>query len=185
MDVTFISFWNTLQHLYTHLLKSQFSFSLPLGMSVQADHSEDIWYKISSDLEMSLWKLSTVGAVTSTVFGWCYKEEYIDISNHKQMKCFTCYYWDYDSPAGQVSSAISLQSDGRLADLSVSNSLQPTSDSLLDLDTGWAKLIRPELLQVCYLTSPEEDLSLTELEHVWLLRHKVKADEDLVLQQSK
>lgn len=40
------------------------------------------------------------------------------------------------SPAGQVSSAVSLQSDGRLADLPVSNSLQPTSNRLLDLDTG-------------------------------------------------
>lgn len=77
-----------------------------------------------------------------------------------------------NSPAGQVSSAISLQSDGRLADLSVSNSLQPTSHRLLDLDTGRAELIRPELLQVRYLTRPEENLGLTKLEHVRLLRHK-------------
>ncbi len=41
-----------------------------------------------------------------------------------------------DSPAGQVTSAVSLQSDGRLADLSVSDSLQPTPNCLLDLDAG-------------------------------------------------
>ncbi len=78
-----------------------------------------------------------------------------------------------NSPAGQVSSAVSLQSDGRLADLSVSNSLQPASNCLLDLDTGRAELIRSELLQVRYLTRPEEDLGLTKLEHVRLLRHKL------------
>lgn len=83
-----------------------------------------------------------------------------------------------DSPAGQVSSTISLQKDGCLADLLVSDSLQPTSDSLLDFDTGWAKFIRPELLQVRYLSSPEEDLCLTKLEHVGILRDNKKGDQD-------
>lgn len=78
------------------------------------------------------------------------------------------------SPASKVSSAVSLQIDGSLADLSVSNSLQPTSDRLLDLDAGCTELICPELLQIGYLTGSEEDLCLTKLEHVWVLRNKMK-----------
>lgn len=73
------------------------------------------------------------------------------------------------SPARQVSSSVSLQQDGRPADLSVANSLQPPSHRLLDLDAGRAKFVRPELLQVRHLSSPEEDLGLAELEHVRVL----------------
>lgn len=80
----------------------------------------------------------------------------------------------WDPPTGQISSAISLQSYGRFADLSVSDSLQPTSNSLLNLDTGCAKLICPDLLQIRDLASSEEDLCFAKLEHVWLLRREVK-----------
>lgn len=67
-----------------------------------------------------------------------------------------------------------MQSYGSLVNLSVSNSLQPTTNSLLNLDTGCTKLIRPELLQICDLPGSEEDLCLTKLEHVWLLRQEIK-----------
>lgn len=86
-----------------------------------------------------------------------------------------------NSPAGQVSSAVSLQSDGRFADLSVSNSLQPTSARLLDLDAGRAELIGPELLQVRHLTRSEEDLGLTELEHIGVLRFTRQTNAEIYL----
>lgn len=72
-------------------------------------------------------------------------------------------------PACKVSSSISLQQDGRPADLSVPDPLQPPSHRLLDLDAGRAKFVRPELLQIRYLSSPEEDLCFSKLEHVWVL----------------
>lgn len=78
------------------------------------------------------------------------------------------------SPAGHVSSAVSLQSDGHLADLAVSDPLQPASDRLLDLDAGRAELVGPELLQVRHLTRSEEDLCLSKLEHVGLLKDGFK-----------
>lgn len=73
------------------------------------------------------------------------------------------------SPTSQVSSAISLQGHGRPADLTVPDPLQPASDRLLDLDAGRAELIGPKFLQVRHLTGSEEDLSLSELEHVGFL----------------
>lgn len=73
------------------------------------------------------------------------------------------------SPAGHVSTAISLQVDGRLPDLLVADPLQPASHRLLDLDAGGAELVCPQLLQVGHLARPEEDLGLTKLELVWVL----------------
>lgn len=77
-----------------------------------------------------------------------------------------------NSPARQVSSAVSLQHDGRLENFSVSNSLQPTTHRLLDLNTGGTELICPQLLQVRHLPGSKEDLCLPELEHVGFLTHE-------------
>ena len=74
------------------------------------------------------------------------------------------------SPAGQVSPAVSLQQHGRPADLAVAEPLQPAAHRLLDLDARRAELVRPQLLQVGHLARPEEDLRLTELELVLVLR---------------
>lgn len=76
------------------------------------------------------------------------------------------------SPACQVTPAVSLQSDSRLADLAVPNSLQPSSHSLLDLNAGEAELISSELLQIGHLTCPEENLCLSKLELIWVLKKR-------------
>lgn len=72
-------------------------------------------------------------------------------------------------PACKVSSSVSLEQDDRPADLLVTNSLQPPAHGLLDLDASRAEFVRSELLQICYLSGPEEDLCLSELEHVRVL----------------
>ncbi len=76
------------------------------------------------------------------------------------------------SPACQVTPAVSLQNDSRLADLAVPNSLQPSSHGLLDLNAGEAELISSELLQIGHLTCPEENLRLSKLELIRVLKER-------------
>lgn len=83
-------------------------------------------------------------------------------------------------PACKVSSSVSLQQDDRTADLLVPNSLQPPAHSLLDLDASRAEFVRSELLQIRYLSGPEENLCLSELEHVRVLEECKKLVQSLV-----
>lgn len=73
-------------------------------------------------------------------------------------------------PARQETPSISLQGDGGLPDLSVAYSLKPSSHRLLDLDAGVAELVGSELLQIGHLSGPEEDLCLSKLELIWVLK---------------
>lgn len=77
------------------------------------------------------------------------------------------------SPAGQVSSAVPLQRQGRPLQPAVLHPLQPAPDGLLDHDGGCPELVGPKLLQVGYLACPEEDLGAAKLELVRVL-HKAR-----------
>lgn len=73
------------------------------------------------------------------------------------------------SPAGLVSTHMSLDVDGGLLHSQVLLTGQPAADGLLDTDAGGAELVCSELLQVGHLASPEEDLGLAKLVLVRIL----------------
>ena len=67
---------------------------------------------------------------------------------------------------------MSLYCDRRLPHPQVFFAGQPAADSLLDADTCHTQLVRTQLLQVCHLTSPKEDLVLAKLILILILREK-------------
>lgn len=74
------------------------------------------------------------------------------------------------SPASLVSSGEPLDGDGSAALAQILLACQPTADGFLDADAGSTQLVRPQLLQVSDLASPEEDLGLTKLVFILILR---------------
>ena len=74
------------------------------------------------------------------------------------------------SPAGLVSSGEPLDGDGSVAFAQILLACQPTADGFLDADAGSTQLVCPQLLQVSDLASPEEDLGLTKLVFILILK---------------
>lgn len=74
------------------------------------------------------------------------------------------------SPAGLVSSGEPLDGDGCAPLTQVLLARQPAADRFLDANAGGAQLVRSQLLQIGDLASPEEDLRLTKLVFVLILR---------------
>lgn len=75
-------------------------------------------------------------------------------------------------PAGLVSPGEPLNGDGGAALAQVLLACQPAADGLLDADAGGTQLVRSQLFQVRHLAGPEEDLSLTELILILVLRRQ-------------
>lgn len=67
---------------------------------------------------------------------------------------------------------MSLYCDGGFPHPQVLFAGQPAADGLLDTDTSHSQLVRAQLLQVSYQTSPEEDLVFAKLIQILVLRNK-------------
>lgn len=67
------------------------------------------------------------------------------------------------SPAGLVSSDMSLDGNGGMFHAQVFLAGQPAADGLLDANAGSAQFISPELLQIRHLTRPEKYLRFPKL----------------------
>lgn len=83
-----------------------------------------------------------------------------------------------DSPASLVSSGEPLDGDGRAALAQVLLALQPAANGFLDANAGSTQLLRPQLLQVGNLAGPEEDLGLTKLVFVLVLKEDRSRDQE-------
>lgn len=81
------------------------------------------------------------------------------------------------SPAGLVSSGEPLYGNGGTALAQVLLACQPAADGFLDADTRGTQLVCPQFLQVSHLTGSEEDLSLTKLIFILILRDKRSSDQ--------
>lgn len=76
-----------------------------------------------------------------------------------------------DSPAGLVSSGEPLDGDGSATHAQILLACQPAADGFLDADAGNTQLICPQLLQIGDLARPEEDLGLTKLVFILVLKN--------------
>lgn len=73
-----------------------------------------------------------------------------------------------------MSPHVSLYGDGRLTDAQVLLASEPAANGLLDLDAGFTEFVRPQLLQVSHLASPEEDLRFSKLIFILVLQRENK-----------
>lgn len=78
-----------------------------------------------------------------------------------------------DSPARLVSSSEPLDGDRSAALAQVLLARQPAADGLLDADAGSTQLVCPQLLKISDLAGPEEDLGLTKLVFILVLRENM------------
>lgn len=67
---------------------------------------------------------------------------------------------------------MSLDGESRRSHPQVLAAGQPAADGLLDADTGHSQHVRTQLLQVSYLTRPEEDLVFAKLILILILGNK-------------
>ena len=75
-------------------------------------------------------------------------------------------------PPGDHAPAVCLDEEDGPFDLHVAPLGEPPTDVLLDHNAAGPQSLRPNLLQVRHLTSPEEDLCLTELVLVPVLQRQ-------------
>lgn len=87
-----------------------------------------------------------------------------------------------DSPASLVSSGEPLDGDGSAALAQILLARQPAADCFLDANAGSTQLVRPQLLQVGNLAGPEEDLGLTKLVFILVLKER-RQEQRLVVRQ--
>ncbi len=87
-----------------------------------------------------------------------------------------------DSPASLVSSGEPLDGDGSATLAQILLARQPAADCFLDANAGSTQLVRPQLLQVGNLAGPEEDLGLTKLVFILVLKEG-RQEQRLVVRQ--
>lgn len=85
------------------------------------------------------------------------------------------------SPAGLVSTDVSLDGCGSMFHAQVLLVRQPAADSLLDADAGGTQLICTQFLQVRNLACTEKDLGLAKLVLIWILLGGQKSEERIHL----
>lgn len=73
------------------------------------------------------------------------------------------------SPAGLVSTDVSLDGCGSMFHAQVLLACQPAADGLLDADAGSTQLICTQFLQIRNLPGAEKDLGLAKLVLIWIL----------------
>lgn len=76
-----------------------------------------------------------------------------------------------------MSSGEPLDGDGSAALVQILLARQPAADGLLDANAGHTQLVCPQFLQVGDLAGPEEDLGLTELVFILVLKEDGSRDQ--------
>lgn len=83
-----------------------------------------------------------------------------------------------NSPAGLVAPGEPLDGDGSAPHAQILLAYQPAADGFLDANAGRTQLVCSQLLQVGNLAGPEEDLGLTELIFVLVLKMETSKDQE-------